>query len=107
VKSKPGSKPASSRPTWQAEPAGGGLRREFTADQAERVRLLKALQARGAKLSQLARADLALAGQAFVVYDGHELRACRDAAAAIATVVRSRRPCLAVDLAAIRMESHG
>jgi hypothetical protein len=34
----------------------------------------------------LARANLALDGQAYVVYDGHELRACRDAAAAIAMV---------------------
>ena len=42
------------------------------------------------------------AGQAYVVYDGCELRACRDAAAAIAAVVRARRPCSAVDLSAIR-----
>jgi hypothetical protein len=41
------------------------------------------------------------AGQAYVVYDGRELRACRDATAAIATVVRAKRPC-AVDLSAIR-----
>jgi len=41
--------------------SGGGLllRREFTADQAERARLIKALQSKDAKLSQLARADLA------------------------------------------------
>ena len=77
--------------------------REFSPDQAERARLIKVLQNKGAKLSQLARADLAdLAGKAFVVFDGSELRACRDAAAAIATVVRARRPCSAVDLAAIR-----
>jgi DNA-binding transcriptional MerR regulator len=38
---------------------GGGARREFTADQAERARLIKALQSKDAKLSQLARADLA------------------------------------------------
>jgi hypothetical protein len=37
------------------------------------------------------------------VYDRHELRACRDAAAAIATVVRAKRLRSAVDLAAIRM----
>jgi hypothetical protein len=36
------------------------------------------------------------------LYDGHELLACRDAAAAIATVVRAKRPCTAVDLSAIR-----
>jgi hypothetical protein len=68
--------------------SGGGVRREFTADHAERARLIKALQNKGAKLSQLARADLAgLAGKAFVVFDGNELRPFRDAAAAIATVV--------------------
>jgi hypothetical protein len=83
--------------------AGGGLRREFTPDQAERARLLKALHTKGASLSQLARANLTLAGQAFVVFDGRELRACRDAAAAIAAVVRAKRPCSAVDLSAIRM----
>jgi hypothetical protein len=84
--------------------SGGGVRREFTADQAERARLIKALQNKGTKLSQLARADLAdLADKAFVVFDGHELLACRDAAAAIATVVRAKRPCSAVDLSAIRM----
>jgi hypothetical protein len=48
-------------------------------------------------------ADLAFdAGQAFVVYDGRELQACQDAAAAIAAVVRAKRPCSAVDLSAIR-----
>ena len=40
-------------------------------------------------------------GQAYVVYDGHELRACRDATAAIATVVRARRWCSAVELSAV------
>jgi hypothetical protein len=36
----------------------------------------------------LARSNLKFdSGQAFVVYDGHELRVCQDAAAAIATVV--------------------
>jgi hypothetical protein len=82
--------------------AGGGLQREFTADQAERARVLKALHTKGATLSQLARTRLALAGQACIVYDGHELRAWRDAAAAIAAVVRVKRPCSAVDLSAIR-----
>jgi hypothetical protein len=42
-------------------------------------------------------------GQAFIVYDGHELRACRDARAAIATVVKAKRPCAPVDLGAILM----
>ena len=86
-------------------PAGGGLRREFTADQAERARVLKALQAKGAKLSQLARAHLAFDGQAYVVFDGHNLRACRDAAAAIATVVKARGKCSAIDLSAIRPQN--
>jgi hypothetical protein len=36
----------------------------------------------------LARCNLTFdPGQAFVIYDGHELRACRDATAAIAAVV--------------------
>ena len=83
--------------------AGGGVRREFTGDQAERARVLKALHSKGAKLSRLARANLVFDGQAYVVFDGHELRACRDAAAAIAMVVRSSRPYSAVDLSAIRM----
>jgi len=53
---------------------------------------------------RLAAADLGFdAGQAYVVYDGRELRACRDATAAIAAVVRAKRPCSAVDLSAIRM----
>jgi hypothetical protein len=84
---------------------GGGVRREFTADQAERARLVKALQNEGAKLSQLAQADLAnLAGKAFAVFNGRELRACRDAAAAIAPVVGAKRWCSAVDLSIIRTD---
>jgi hypothetical protein len=63
----------------------------------------KALHRKGVALSRLARANLTFDGQAYVIYDGHELRACRDAAAAIATVVRAKRPCSAVDLTAIRM----
>jgi hypothetical protein len=51
----------------------------------------------------LAAADLSFdAGQAYVVYDGHELLACRDAAAAIAAVVGAKRWCSAIDLNAIR-----
>jgi hypothetical protein len=51
----------------------------------------------------LARADLAgLAGKAFVVFDGNEVRDCEDAAAAIAAVVRAKRWCSAIDLSAIR-----
>jgi hypothetical protein len=43
-----------------------------------------------------------LGGQAYAVYDGHELRACRHATAAIAAVVRAKRWCSAVDLSEIR-----
>jgi hypothetical protein len=82
--------------------AGGGLRREFSPDQAARARVLKTLHTKGVKLSQLARANLAFDGQAYIVFDGHELRACPDAAAAIAAVVRAKRPCSAVDLGAVR-----
>ena len=81
---------------------GGGKRRMFAPGQLERARLLKALLRKGVSLGQLAAADLAFDNQAYVVYDGRELRACRDAAAAIAAVVRAKRPCSAVDLSAIR-----
>jgi hypothetical protein len=50
--------------------------------------------------AQLARANLAFDGQAYVVFDGNELRECRDAAAAIAMVVRAKRWCAVI--AAIR-----
>ena len=83
--------------------AAGLIRPDMPASQVEFARLIKALQNKGAKLSQLARADLAgLVGQAFVVYDGSELRICRDAAAAIAAVVHAKRWCSAIDLSAIR-----
>jgi hypothetical protein len=81
---------------------GGGMRRVFDAGQLSRARLLKALLRKGVPLAQIAGADLAFDGQAFIIFDGHELRACRDAADAIGAVVRARRPCAAVDLAAIR-----
>jgi hypothetical protein len=82
---------------------GGGHRYEFAPGQLERARVLNALHRKGVSLGQLVAADLAFdAGQAYVVYDGYELRACRDAAAAIAAVVRAKRPCSAVDLSAIR-----
>jgi hypothetical protein len=72
---------------------GGGCRRVFAPGQLERARLVKALLRKGVSLGRLVASDLSFdAGQAYVVYDGHELRACRDAAAAIATVVRARRP---------------
>jgi hypothetical protein len=88
--------------------AAGLIRPDLPASQVEFARLIKALQNKGAKLSQLARADLAglagLAGKAFVVFDGSESRACRDAVVAIATVVKAKRPCSAVDLSAIRTD---
>jgi hypothetical protein len=61
-----------------------------------------ALLPKGVRHAQLARANLSLAGQSYVGFDGKELRACRDAAAAIGAVVRAKRPCSAVDLSAIR-----
>jgi hypothetical protein len=83
--------------------AAGLIRSDMPASQVEFVRLIKALQSKGATLSLLARADLAgLAGKAFVVFDGSELRACPDAAAAIAAVVHAKRRCSVVDLSAIR-----
>jgi hypothetical protein len=81
---------------------GGGHRYEFAAGQAERARVLKALHRNGVSLGRLVAADLSFdAGQAYVVYDGHELCAYRDAAAAIATVVRANWAS-AVDLTAMR-----
>jgi len=77
-----------------SNPVGLPLNGRFTAGQAARARLLKILHNKGMKLSQLARvANLALDDQAFIVYDGHDLRVCRDAAAAIATVVKAKQPC--------------
>jgi DNA-binding transcriptional MerR regulator len=82
---------------------GGGVRRVFAPGQLERARLVKALLRKGVSLARLAAADLSFeAGQAYVAYDGHELLACRDAAAAIAAVVRAKRWCSAIDLAAVR-----
>jgi hypothetical protein len=46
---------------------GGGRQWDFTADQAERARLLKALHLKGISLSRLARCDLNLGGQAYAV----------------------------------------
>jgi hypothetical protein len=81
---------------------GGGVRRIFAPGQLERARMLKMLLRKGVPLAHLAGTDLAVDGQAYVVYDGRELRACRDATAAIAAVVRAKRWCSAVDLSAIR-----
>jgi len=68
----------------------------------QRARLLKALLQKGVSFARLSATDLAFDGQAFVVFDGHDLRGCRDAAAAIGAVVRAKRWCSAVDLSAIR-----
>jgi hypothetical protein len=66
---------------------------------------VKALLRKGVSPARLAASDLAFDNQAYVVYDGSELRACRDAAAAIAAVVRAKRWCSAVDLSAIRTDT--
>jgi hypothetical protein len=78
----------------------------FAPGQLERARLVKELSRKGVRLARLAAADLAAfeAGQAYVVFDGSEFRACRDAAAAIAAVVGAKRWCSAVDLSAIRAD---
>jgi hypothetical protein len=82
---------------------GGGRRFEFAAGQLERARVLKALHQKGVPLGRLAVAGVSFdSGQAYVVYDGQNLRPCRDATAAITTVVRASRPCSAVDLSSIR-----
>jgi hypothetical protein len=81
---------------------GGGVRRIFAPGQLELARMLKMLLGKGVPPAQLASTDLAVDGQAYIVYDGHELLACRDAAAAIAAVVRAKRWCSAIDLAAVR-----
>src|SRR5262245_22540815 len=81
---------------------GKGRRQEFDGSQLERVRLLKALLEKGVSFARLATTDLAFDGQAFVVYDGHDLRGCRDATAAIGAICRAKRWCSAVDLSAIR-----
>ena len=78
-----------------------GRRREFAEDDLERARLIKALHAKGLPLSRLARENLAFDGQAFVLFDGRELRGCRDAAEAVAAAARARR-CALVDLSAVR-----
>jgi hypothetical protein len=81
----------------------GLIRPDMPASQVEFARLVKALNQKAVKLSQIARADLAgLAGKASVIFDGNEFRACPDAAAAIAAVVHAKRRCGAVDLSAIR-----
>ena len=76
-----------------------GRRREFADDDLERARLIKALHQRGLPLSRLARENLAFDGQ-FVIFDGRELRGCRDAAEAVAAAARAKR-CALVDLSAV------
>ena len=66
------------------------------------VSLVKALQAKGVELAQLAGRNLAFADERFLIFDGNQLRACRDAEAAITAVVRAKRWVPAVDVDAIR-----
>lgn len=83
-----------------------GRRREFAADQIERVRVIRALQDKGVALKLLTGRNLAFPdSERFVIFDGRELRGCRDAEAAIAVVARAKCACSAVDLAAIRRVS--
>jgi hypothetical protein len=90
----------------EAQPAAASQGKrilEFTADQVPRARLIKQLVRKGVTYGHLARTNLAFdPSQAFVVYDGQELRPCRDADAAIAAVVRAKRWCSAIDLNTIR-----
>jgi hypothetical protein len=82
--------------------SGGGRRFEFDAGQLQRARLLKQLRLKGVPLSRLATSDLSFDGEAYLVFNGDRLRACKDAAAAIGAVVKAKRWCSAVDLASIR-----
>ena len=77
-----------------------GRRREFADDDLERARLIKALHQRGLPLSRLALENLAFDGR-FIVFDGRNLCAYADAAAAIAAAGRLKR-CSVLDLSAIR-----
>jgi hypothetical protein len=80
-----------------------GRRREFAVEQVERVRVIRALQDKGVALKLLTGRNLTFpTDEKFVIFDGRELRACRDAEVAIAAVVRAKCACSAVDLAAIR-----
>jgi hypothetical protein len=84
---------------------GGGCRRELDPGQLEKARLIKALIQKGVPTIEISAADLAFAGQAYVVFDGRSLRPCRDAATAITTVVKAKGKCSAVDLSAIRPQN--
>src|SRR5215831_18688330 len=78
-----------------------GRRREFADDDLERARLIKALHTKGLPLSRLPRENLAFDGHQFVLFDGRELRGCRDAAEAVAAAAQTKR-CALVDLRAVR-----
>jgi hypothetical protein len=82
------------------EPAAGtGHRREFAPDQVARALPIRELKRKGVTLAQLAGKDLAfLENERFVVFDGQQLRTCRDAEAAIAVMERAWRWCSVVDL---------
>lgn len=83
--------------------AGSGHRHEFADTQVERALLIRELRRKGVTLAQLAGKDLArLENERFVVFDGNQLRTCRDAEAAIAAVARAKRWCSVVDLANVR-----
>jgi hypothetical protein len=77
----------------------GGRNQEFDAEQLPRIYVLRGLHEKGVRLSQLARLPLDLSGR-FVVFDdaGEGLRTCRDAEAAIRTVVAGKRWCCAVEI---------
>jgi hypothetical protein len=69
----------------------GLIRPDMPASQVEFARLVKALNQKGVKLSQIARtANLALARGSFVVFDGRELRPYPDATTAIAAIAKRR-----------------
>jgi hypothetical protein len=69
------------------------------------VALVRALQAKGVELAQLAGRNLSFPGERFLIFDGSKLHGCPNAEAAIAAAVRAKRWCSAVDLASIRRGS--
>jgi hypothetical protein len=79
---------------------GGARRQEFAPGQLERS---ASHHRKSVSFAQMAAADLPFDdSQAYILYDGRELQTCRDASAAIAAVVRAKRWCSAVGLAAVR-----
>jgi DNA-binding transcriptional MerR regulator len=83
--------------------AGTGHRREFAPAQVVRALVIRELKRKGMTLAQLTSRNLTFPeSERFVVFDGNQLRTCRDAEAAVATVARAKRWCSVVDLATIR-----